>query len=145
MNNRKTSSLKFCRHALVCFSAVAFLLMLALTSCADRFNQARGYWVTVSGDVPPSSQDTVRIYEPNWYAIDIYIDGRAFVTWDDGFLCTKTGGRMMGNEIRLTANDVTATFTFQDATHATSTFQRGQDTYVKQLKKTRDDPRVVCM
>lgn len=145
MNDCKTSSLKFRQPLVVCFSAIALLLMLGLTSCADRFNPARGYWIKVAGDAPPPSQDAVRIYDYDWYAIDVYIDGRAFVTWDDGLICTRSSGRMEDNEIRLTANDVTATFTFSDATHATATFQHGQDTYVKQLQKTRDNPRVQCL
>jgi hypothetical protein len=51
---------------------------------------------------------------------------------------------IVGNEIHLTAHAVEATFVFHDATHAIVTFRRGQTTYVKQLKKTRDDPTVIC-
>lgn len=110
----------------------------------DVRNPARGYWETVAGDVPPRSQDVNRIYDYNWYAIETYTAGAASVTWDDGLACTQTRGRIQGNEIQLTAGDVEASFVFQDATHATATFRRGQATYVKQLQKTRDDPTPAC-
>ena len=122
------------------------IVSFALTSCApiDINKAARGYWTTVAGKVPPS-QDAIRIYDYDWYAIEAHNNGTASVTWDNGIACAQTNGRIEGNEIHLTADDVATTFVFQDDSHATVTFHRGQTTYVKQLKKIRDDPRVGCL
>ncbi len=97
----------------------------------------------MAGNVPPA-QDASHIYNYEWYAIEIRNVGTASVEWYNGFTCIQTNGVIEGNEIHLLADDVAATFIIQDASHATVTFRRGQTTYVKRLRKTRDDPSVAC-
>lgn len=120
------------------------IVSFAFTSCAsiDMHKVVRGYWETVEGQLGSSPE--TEIYTHDWYAIDLIGDSSAGVTWDDGISCTRTEGSIVGNEIHLTAHEVETTFVFHDATHATVTFHRGQTTYVKQLKKTRDDPTPAC-
>ncbi len=104
---------------------------------------ARGYWETVMGKLTLDEYPG-KIYYYDWYAIEFTSDSNALVTWDDGLNCTRTQARIEGNQIRLVAKDVETTFVIHDATHATVTFRRGWQTYVKQLVKTRDDPQVIC-
>ena len=126
------------------------LLMISFTlaSCAsipiDMHKAARGYWETVPGKPPPDLPGR-RVYASVWYAIGIGKDNAASVEWYRGTgWCIQTNGQVVGNEIRLIVDDVATTFTIHDDTHATVTFRWGQTTYVKQLKKTRDDPNVGC-
>lgn len=115
---------------------------LSISRPIDINKAVRGYWETVEGKLGVSPE--TEIYSHDWYAIDISGDSRAGVTWDDGISCTRTEGRILENEIQLTAHDVEATFVFHDDTHATVAFRRGQIIYVKQVEKTRDDPTPAC-
>ncbi len=105
---------------------------------------ARGFWEGVGGDINISEHAVGQMYNYDWYAIEPTTVTRATVVWDNGLNCSRTDGTMTGNRITLTERDVIAEFIIHDKDTATVTFQQGTSTWTKQLKKTRNDPKVVC-
>jgi hypothetical protein len=114
------------------------------TAAINMREAARGYWETVTGKLTLTEYPG-KIYYYDWYAIEIMAEGNAIIIWDNGLNCTRTEAHVEANQIRLVADDVETTFVIHDATHATVTFRRGWQVYVKKLQKVRNDPMVICM
>ena len=80
----------------------------------------------------------------DWYALELKGPTTATVTWDNGMNCLQMDAQIQGNEIHLGVRGVDTVFMLHDVRTATGTFRQGEQTWVKQLEKTRDDPNVLC-
>lgn len=104
----------------------------------------RGYWEAAAGDINISEEAVGQIYNYDWFAIEPLSPIQVQVMWDNGQSCSRTEGNVTGQTVRLLEHGVVTTFVFHDQDAATVTFHHGLDTWVKELKKRRDDPTVRC-
>jgi hypothetical protein len=104
---------------------------------------ARGYWQAVPGSTLPPGK-AGEIADPSWYSIDFPADGSVTVAWDNGFACPPSRASITGNMIYVPAGNGEAVFLIHDSASATVAVRQGDQIYRIELRKTRDDPRVVC-
>lgn len=129
------------------------VLLLLLSTCsgdhlagysdAEVRKVARGYWEAVGGDTSVTETEAIIAY--NWYAIDTEAHGDSVsVLWDNGRTCTKSWGKMRGAVITFSAQSYQVTITIEMQGKARASFKSATHSYKKKLKKTREDPSVIC-
>ena len=129
------------------------VLLLLLSTCsgdnlagysdAEVRTFAHGYWEAVGGDT--SVTDTEAIIAYNWYAIDTEAQGDSVsVLWDNGRTCTKSWGNMHETVITFSVERYQVTMIIEMQGKARASFNSATHSYKKKLKKTREDPMVIC-
>ncbi|HET9495761.1 MAG TPA: hypothetical protein VFR15_16165 [Chloroflexia bacterium] len=112
------------------------------TIAADFLALARGFWEPVPESTrPPGGQG--RITSSLVYAIDFASNGVS-VRWDNGLTCPTLTATVSGDTLWVIEGDSLAEFKIHDADDATVTFWQGDKIGELRLRKTRDDPRLVC-
>lgn len=104
---------------------------------------ARGLWEPAPGRTAiPGNQG--RITNSLMYAIDFASDGLS-VRWDNGLTCPRSSATVSGDTLWVIEGDILAVFKIHDADDATVTFWQGDMIGELKLRKTRDDPQVMCI
>ena len=104
---------------------------------------ARGYWEAQPRSTPEGIKPGGIAFRP-WYALDFTPAGAVTVTWDNGISCTTSPATISRETIEVTVDGITAEFRINDADEGLVTFWQGGQYDMLKLRKTRDDPRVVC-